>query len=218
MKNSIVYSVVCILLLCNQVVRADDVKYEEGLHFTRFEKTIGVAGEGDFENTDELSIIEFFSYGCIHCQTFSFIVDEWEARNDLQIHYVPVVWNESSELYAKVFYLAKEQSNFRELHAELFSLVLGFDRTASIDDRTIEIVEWFSQKGIQPIETLNALAGPNIEEKLAKSILFAKEFKIMATPTLVINEKYRINNDSVKDQQEILNIAFSILGNENVND
>lgn len=217
MKNSIVFTVVFVLfLLLNQGVQADSMKYEEGLHYTRFEETIGMYGDAD--STEILPIIEFFSYGCIHCKNFSVLINKWEFSNNLQVNYLPVIWSEDSELYAKIFYLAKKQTNFRELHSELFSLVLGFDRTASIDDKTIEIVEWFSKKGIQPIETLNALAGSEIEEQLAQSIILVKKFKIMATPTLVINEQYRINNDSVKNQQEILNIAFSILGNENVND
>lgn len=217
MKSSIIFAVACVLLLSlNQIAYADGLKYKEGLHFTRFEKAIKIPSDSEAIKTEKFPIMEFFSYGCVHCKTFSLFVDKWESSNYLKIHYIPVVWSESSELYAKVFYLAKQQNNFSELHSELFDLVLGFDRTASIDDRTIEIIEWFSKKGVQPIDTLNALAGAEIEEKLAQSILLVKKFKVMATPTLVIDEQYRINNDSVKNQQEILNIAFSILGNENV--
>ena len=78
-------------------------------------------------------------------------------------------------------------------------------------DQKIALIEWFQGQGMQPIETLQALTSSDSEEQLALSILLAKRFKITGTPTLVIDQQYRINNKAAKSQKEILDIAASLL-------
>jgi thiol:disulfide interchange protein DsbA len=211
MKAQSLFSTLFVICLSLGLVAcSDDPEYIEEQHFTVFENAVDDLVERD-PAIKESAVIEFFSYGCSHCKTFSPLLAKWKNKNNIHVQYIPVVWNENTELHAKVFYLASQQEDFKTLHHKLFTLVAGFGRTDSLEDQKIAFIEWFQQQGIQPIETLKALNSSDYEEQLALSVLLAKRFKITGTPTLVVNQQYRINNKAAGSQQEILDIAASLL-------
>jgi thiol:disulfide interchange protein DsbA len=211
MKAKTVFSTLIVMLASLWLVAcSEDPQYIEEQHFTRFENSVDDLAE-KYPAINESSVIEFFTYGCGHCQKFAPLLAKWQKQKNIKVQYVPVVWDEKTELHAKAFYFAAKQDSFKTLHEGLFILVAGFGRTDSIEDQKIALIEWFQQQGIQPIETLQALTSSDNEEQLALSVLLSKRFKITGTPTLVVNQQYRINNKSVTSQQELLDIATSLL-------
>ncbi len=189
---------------------SEDPQYIEELHFTRFENAVDDIAENHLV-IRESAVIEFFTYGCGHCQNFAPLLAKWQEKSNIKVQYMPVVWDENTELHAKAFYLISGSEKFEALHQGLFTLISDFGRTDSIEDQKIALIEWFQGQGMQPIETLQALTSSDSEEQLALSILLAKRFKITGTPTLVIDQQYRINNKAAKSQKEILDIAASLL-------
>ena len=211
MKNQTLFSLIFVIVASLGMVGCrDDPQYIEEQHFTRFENAVDDIAESH-PDIRESAVIEFFTYGCSHCQSFAPLLTKWQKKNNVQVLYMPVVWNENTELHAKAFYLARQQKNFKVLHRRLFKVFSGFGRTDSIEDQKIALIEWFQQQAVQPIDTLHAFTSSDHEEQLAQSILLAKRFKITGTPTLVVDQQYRINNKAAKSQNEILDIAASLL-------
>jgi thiol:disulfide interchange protein DsbA len=133
------------------------------------------------------------------------------VKQDIKAVYIPVVWSDTTELHAKAFYLIQDKPEFKTLHAGLFKLVAGFSRTDSLEEQKIALIDWFQKQGIQPIDTLQALDSSQFEQELANSLLLTKRFKVTGTPALVVNQKYRINNDALTSQQEMLSVAEGLM-------
>jgi len=184
--------------------------YLENEHYTVFDHSIDDVIKQQPELA-EVPVLEFFTYGCSHCQTFAPVFNKWAKEQDIKAAYIPVVWSDSTELHAKAFYLIKEKPEFEQLHAGLFKLAAGFSRTDSLEEQKIALIDWFQKRGIQPIDTLQALDSSQFEQELAQSVLLTKRFKITGTPTLVVKQQYRINNKAVKSQQELLEIAEQLI-------
>lgn len=211
MKSIISIRILLLALLSTFMIACSEQNpYMQNEHYTTFENTIDdvIKQQPDIAQTQ---VLEFFTYGCSHCQTFAPVLSSWAKAKSITVGYIPVVWNDVTELYAKAFYLIKGHSNFVQLHAGLFELIAGFSRTDSLEEQKIALIDWFQQQGIQPIETLEALNSSRFEQELARSVLLTQRFKITGTPTLVVNHAHRINNKAVKSQQQLLDIAESLV-------
>jgi thiol:disulfide interchange protein DsbA len=185
--------------------------YQQNIHYTAFDNAID---DVLIENPEiaEYNVVEFFTYGCIHCQNFAPALSEWTSQyKQTSILYVPVIWNEMTDLHARVFYLVKPLQDFKKLHRDLFHLIAGFSRTDTLEEQKITLIAWLQEKGVQPIAALNAFNRSDLEQELALSVLLAKRFNVKGTPTLVINNKFRINNNAVSDFQEVLKVANALL-------
>jgi thiol:disulfide interchange protein DsbA len=189
---------------------SDGSQYQQDTHYKTFNNAIDDITAQHIE-LKEVHVIEFFTYGCSHCQAFAPDFKKWTKSNKLNVKYVPIVWSEFTDLHARAFFLIKSHKDFDQLHMGLFKLVAGFSRTDSIEDQKIELITWLQTQGIQPIDALNALNSTVFEQDLALSVLLAKRFQVTGTPTLVINNTYRINNKAMTHQSELLEVAEALL-------
>lgn len=189
---------------------AEQSEVVEGVDYIQFERAESDSSENR-EQVKEASVIEFFSYGCKHCRKFLPSLDSWGEVRGIDVQYMPVIWSEETELYAKAFYLSKAQENFEELHKDLFDVISHFTPTDTIEEKKIALISWFQKKGVEPIDTLNEFSGDVIEEQLALSVFLVKHYKVSTVPTLLINKRYKINNEALNNQQEILDIASILI-------
>ncbi len=195
------------LLACS-----DSKQFEQGTHYTTFNNALDdvLVRNPDLKQTQ---VIEFFTYGCSHCQAFSPVLGKWKKSKGINIKYVPIVWNETTDLHARAYFLIESHKNFNRLHNGLFKLVAGFSRTDSLDDQKIELITWLQKQKIQPIDALHAFNSTSFENELALSVLLAKRFQVTGTPTLVINNVHRINNKGLDSQKKLLKVAEALLDN-----
>ncbi len=202
----------CLVVMASLFMLAcsDSNQYQPDTHYNTFNNAIEdvITKQPDLKSTQ---VMEFFTYGCSHCQAFAPDLAKWVKAEKLNVKYVPVIWSDTSDLHARAYHLIENNEKFSELHAGLFELVSGFSRTDSIDDQKIELITWLQTQGIQPIDALNAFNSTAFEQELALSVLLAKRFQVTGTPTLVINNTYRINNKAMSGQQEMLKLAEALL-------
>jgi thiol:disulfide interchange protein DsbA len=204
-KSLWIIAVSLVMLACS-----DGSQYQKDTHYTAFNDAIN---DVVVKNTslNSVKIMEFFTYGCSHCQAFAPEFKKWSNLNSLNVKYVPIVWSDVTDLHARAFFLIRAHKEFDELHGGLFNLVAGFSRTDSIEDQKIELITWLQKQGIQPIDALNAFNSTVFEQELALSVLLAKRFQITGTPTLVVKNTYRINNKAMTRQSELLELAEVLL-------
>ncbi len=195
------------LLACS-----DQKEFEQGTHYTIFNNALDDVLENQ-PDLKQMQVIEFFTYGCSHCQAFAPVLTKWKKHEKINVKYVPIVWNVITDLHARAYFLIESHENFNSLHRGLFKLVAGFSRTGSLDDQKIELITWLQKQDIQPIDTLSAFNSSGFENELALSVLLAKRFQVTGTPTLIVNNTYRINNKSMNSLNELLQVAEKLLGN-----
>ena len=192
---------------------SDGVQYQENQHYTIFDNVVNDVVINDSE-LNSSHLLEFFTYGCQHCQSLASKLNKWAYTNALMVKHVPVIWDDITDLHARAFYLIKSKSTtdkqFTRLHQGLFKLVGTFSRTDSLDDQKINLLTWLQSQNIQPLDALNAFNKSVFEPQLAQSVLLVKRFKVTSTPTLVIRNRYRINNKAADTQKSLLAIAKAL--------
>ncbi len=167
------------------VADAPGGEFIEGKHYQVIEQPRRTRG-------DKAEIMEFFSYGCIHCYNFDPLLDDWlEARGDgVNLVRNPTVAGESWRLLAQTYYTMLDLNLLTEMHKRFFIEIhqLGNNfRSAE------EIADWFDGKGTTRAEFLTAFNSVNIQRRLANADNLNRQLKIVTIPSLVVNGKYLVS-------------------------
>jgi len=189
-------------------------QFTEGTHFKQYLNILNdqVSLQPELASAD---VIEFFTYGCPHCQAFAPSLDKWHSQNKgVGIAYVPVVWDEITEMHAKLYYLIKDHLSADAIHHELFDLINGFSRTDSLEDQKVQIIVFLASKGIQAKDVVTALNTSQYDMQTASSVMLTKRYEITGTPSLVVNKQYKILNSALKTHDEMLKVVNELLENK----
>jgi thiol:disulfide interchange protein DsbA len=158
-------------------------------------------------------LIEFFAYGCSHCQNFAPMLTQWEQANPkVTVVYVPVVWNETAKLHAKLFYFIQDKPNVAAIHQGLYDLVATFSRTDSIDDQKVKFLVFMQEQGFQPLDVIRAIDSDDYAAQLQFSADMTQAFDITGTPNVVVSSQYKINNSALQKLEDILSTSEQLLG------
>src|SRR5438309_7337673 len=98
MKRFMVY-VLC-MLAALALASAGAAEVTEGKDYARLKNAQPV------ETGKKIEVIEFFSYGCPHCNDLEPILDAWVAKlpPDVQFRRVPVMFQERWQALARIYY------------------------------------------------------------------------------------------------------------------
>lgn len=197
------YSLIALLFIlasCSKPV--EEAPYTEGVHYEVF------SGEA----SPQPQLTEFFWYGCSHCKSFAPLLSAWAAQHpEVSVGYQPIIWGEKSELHARLFYLLKQQSNFDALHKQMFDEVMGFAQTDTVADHQVTLIRSLSEAGISALDSATALTDARFDDAIAATLIQQQQYGVSATPTVIVNQKYKVLNKELGSLEDILNVAEWLL-------
>lgn len=151
----------------------------------------------------KVEVVEVFAYWCGACAQFEPLVSAWKARQpaDVRFTYVPAVFSPQDN-YPRAFFAAESAGILQRTHGPLFSAIhleRSLRQNASIDD----IAAFYGKHGADPGQIKSTMQSFAVEARLNQARQFAVRSGIDATPTLVVNGKYRIRGKSLEDNLRI---------------
>lgn len=159
----------------------------------------------------QVEVVEVFAYWCGACAQFDPLVSAWKARQpaDVRFTYVPAVFAEEDN-FPRAFYAAETAGVLERTHSAVFSAVhlqRSLRPNASVDD----IAAFYGTLGVDAAQMKSTMQSFAINAKLSRAKQFAIRSGIEATPTLVVNGKYRVRGQSHEDG---LRIAEQLIARE----
>lgn len=143
--------------------------------------------------SNEVTVVEFFSYGCPGCYHFESILKPWLATKPKHVLFerIPVVFHQEWEVYAKAYYVASSMQVLDKIHQSLFEALHQHNQTFA-DEQSM--ADFFAKQGINRQDFINHYEFmPLIGAQLEKSQRLVQAYGIYEIPTLVIDGKYRTN-------------------------
>jgi len=144
--------------------------------------------------TGKIEIAEVFSYRCIHCAEFQPKVNAWKAKSlpaDARWEYVPAVFGGTWDTFGRAFFAAQLMGIQPKTHDKVFNGVF-VDQSAG--SGTVEdIAKMYSAWGVDQAKFLATMNSFGVTAKLNRAKQFAMRGGVTATPTIIVNGKYRIN-------------------------
>jgi len=147
---------------------------------------------------DKIEVTEVFSYACPHCAHFQPFMDELKTKlpKNAQIVLVPAVFNPTWEPFARAFYTAKAMGVLDKTHQALFD-ALHRDHLPLTDLQSLAN-GFYANQGVNPANFLSTASSFVVDNQIAHGNQLVRDYGVSATPTLIVNGKYRVEMNSEK--------------------
>lgn len=163
-------------------------EFTEGEHYTRLQNP--VTGEPG----DPIEIIEFFSYGCIHCFNFDPIIEDWQEDlpESVRFRRQPVAFSPAWALLGQTYFALDDLGILPANHTRIFKAIHEQNRQfLSVD----EMAEFIDGHGATRDEFLKSFSGSTVRRFGAQMERMQVKYEVEAVPTIVVAGKYVIKSD-----------------------
>ena len=156
----------------------------EGVHYKTLQPAVPTSVA-----PGKVEVVEVFWYACGHCYLLEPRLAAWDRKGKpayVELVRMPAVWNDLLKLHARLFY-AIEILGKPQLHDEVFREINVKRNRLDTPDK---IAAFITSRGVSKAEFDKAFAGFAVESKLAKAADLNRRYRIVSTPTVIVNGKY----------------------------
>ncbi|MDR2637320.1 MAG: thiol:disulfide interchange protein DsbA/DsbL [Zoogloeaceae bacterium] len=146
------------------------------------------------ESPDKIEVIEFFSYGCNHCNDFHPILKAWIARQqpDVVVRRIPVAWNRSWENLARLYYTLESLGDLTRLDDAVFN-ALHKERRELFSERSL--LRWYVEQGGNGEKFAATFKSFGVMSKVRQAEQKRAAMSVEGVPTLIVEGQYHIEGD-----------------------
>lgn len=156
----------------------------EGTHYVRLGSPAPVNAPAG-----KIEVIEFFWYGCPHCNTFEPALDAWQKKlpADVAFRRVPVAFREVYAPHQKIFYALEAMGKVEEMHRRVFYAVHSERQRL---EKTDEIVALMAKNGIDRDKFLEVFNSFSVQTKVKQATRLVDAYKIDGVPAMGIHGRF----------------------------
>ena len=164
------------------------------------------------DNPAKIEVVEFFSYGCPHCNDFHPLISRWASKlpADVSFRRVPVSFGRAQWAnIGKLYYAAEAIGELGKLDNAAFHAI-HVKSIKLYDDNTI--TEWAAQQGVDKAKFGEAYKSFGVASKMQRADQMAAAYKIQGVPAIAVDGRYLVVGKEVKSYEDLLTLADQLIG------
>jgi thiol:disulfide interchange protein DsbA len=183
-------------------------KFSEGQHYISL-----TTAQGTSSPPDVIEVAEVFWYGCPHCYNFDPFLKSWQPTLPDSVKFVrlPVMWNPTNKIHARVFYTAEALGKLDEMHEAIFREI-HINKKALTEESDIQ--DFFENYDVSEEEFQSTFRSFAVESKLKRAANLTKRYRIQSVPLLVVNGKFLTSGPGIKNFDDMLAVADELIERE----
>ncbi len=141
------------------------------------------------ESGNKIEVIEFFWYGCPHCNDLYPHLKSWleNKPDDVSFRYVPAIFRANWMPAAKTFYAIESLGLTGQLNDKLYQAI----HRDKIDlSKEPTLFSWIEKQGIDRSKFVNAYNSFTVQNQANRAAQMTKQYQITGVPALVVNGVY----------------------------
>jgi thiol:disulfide interchange protein DsbA len=177
----------------------------------------------------KIEVMEVFSYGCPHCDRFQSTIARLKSSlpPNVQFVFLPASWNKTEgwPLFQRAYLTAQSLGVAERAHSEMFNAVWHTGELSVVDLKTqelkrnlptIEDVAKLYQRvaGVKPADFVNTSKSFGIDMKMRAADAQIMAMKVDGTPALIVNGKYKVLNEAVRSNDELVELVKFLVAKE----
>jgi len=161
------------------------------------------------ENDGKVEVLEFFAYGCIHCANLEPALEAWAKKQppDVKLKRIPspaaIMGIDSTVLY----YSLEALGQIDRLHPKLFEAI--HLEKVTIGNPAI-LNKWLEKNGVDPKKYEEAQKSFSVVTKAKRATKMVEDYRITATPTMVVNGRFLLEQGTAGAQVLFANVDQQI--------
>jgi protein dithiol oxidoreductase (disulfide-forming) len=159
----------------------------------------------------KIEVLEFFSYGCIHCYRLHPMVKQWVAKApaDVVFRRIPVTFERPQmKPMAKLFYALELTGDLARLDDAVFAAVHDERVTLATDEA---VLRWVGGKGVDLKKFTEAYNSFGVQNKVARGEQLTKTYRVQGTPQIYVDGRFAVRNDGVASQADIFPLVDKLI-------
>lgn len=156
---------------------------------------------------------EFFNYACAACYNMEKFVIDFKAKNPgIKFQPVPVELRPAWKIYVKAYYIGEKLGVLAQSHNKIFHRIHVEKKYFANED---DMKAFFLSLGVDE-KAYDGVAKSywlNTKMRLAKQ--YAMKNKIMSTPILLVNKRFKLNNSELGSYERLGQAMVELSGVNN---
>lgn len=178
------------------------------------------------QSPSAVKVTEIFSYGCSGCDAFLPYMQALEKKLPAgAVDYLPAAWHpaENWPLFQRTYLAAKALGVDRKAHEAMFAAIWKTGELAIFDPRTRrlkstlpslqDVARFYQRVAAVPAEKFVEVAKSfAVDSAIRQAEARMKVLRPDSTPTLVVNDRYRIDLTSAGGSNQLVELALFLAG------
>ncbi len=167
-------------------------------------------GPQPVETRDRIEVIDFFWYGCPHCNDLQPALEGWIKRKpaDVALRRIPAILRDSWAPHARIYYTLEQLNEVERLHQRVY---YSYHVELLHMSKPDVMVEWAGKNGIDRKRWLDAYYSPEVDAKVEHAKKLNQAYTVEATPTLVVDGRYLTSGSLAPSLQGMIPVLEDLI-------
>ena len=197
--------VAALATFCAPVVAG--LEFEEGVHYQKLPIAV------ETRDAEKVEVVEVFSYACIHCYRLEPVLEAWRETlpDDVDFRRLPLVTQRLLP-FARAFYTAEALGVLERVHMPIFTAI----HEHGIDMSRPEYIRrlFLREAAVADEAFTDMFKSFGVESRVRQADGQARMYRIMATPTLVVNGRYIVEAAEAGGVEAMFLVVNQLIGQE----
>jgi thiol:disulfide interchange protein DsbA len=177
----------------------------------------------------KVEVMEVFSYACPACNSFQPVMERLKKSlpPNAQLVYLPAAFHKEEDwpMFQRAFFTAQVLGIAERTHQAIFDAVWKSGELAVADPSTHRLKDplptiedaarvYAKLTGIKAEEFVKAASSFSVDMKIRSADAQIAAMEVPGTPCIVVNGKYRINMDEVRDPAQLADLVRFLVAKE----
>ncbi len=183
-------------------------RYQEGQDFK-----VLTSAQGITSSPGKIEVAEAFWYGCPHCYQFDPVISDYAAKlpGDVTFVRLPVTWNPTHQIHARIYYTAQVLGKIEEMHAAVFREIHLEKNMLTKEE---EIQKLFARFGVSEADFGKTFRSFAVEGQLNRAKELTERYQVRSVPLVIVNGKYNTDAPGIKNQENMLAVVSELIERE----
>jgi thiol:disulfide interchange protein DsbA len=174
----------------------------EGQHYVRLPSPAPVTLAPD----KKVDVVEFFWYGCPHCNTIEPLLESWVKRlpPDVSFRRVHVGFGAIHQVHQKMFYALEEIGQLPTMHRRVFAAMHQQGKRLASES---EIVAFMKDNGVDAAKFQDAYKSFGVATKCTRAKQLTDAYKIDGVPALGIQGRFYTSGSLTGSHERMLQVT-----------
>lgn len=178
----------------------------EGKHYTK------LATVQPTRDPKRVEVLEFFAYGCSHCNAFEPVLDAWQKKlpQDILFRRIPVAFREGAMVLHQKLYFALEALDMVDrMHHKVFEAIHAQKQRLDTEE---EIGAFARKNGVDRsrlLETMNSFA---VAGRIKQASQLANGYGIEGTPSMGVHGRWLTSGSHAGSNAKSLVVVEYLIG------
>jgi thiol:disulfide interchange protein DsbA len=176
----------------------------EGQHFVRLNTPAPTSLPAD----KKIEVVEFFWYGCPHCNTFEPLLDSWLKRlpPDVSFRRVHVGFGPQHQIHQKLHYALEEMGALETMHRKVFAAMhRPSNRRQLLSDS--DIAAFGKESGLDGDKLVATMKSFGVNTKASRARQLSEAYKIDGVPALGVQGRFYTSGSLAGSLERMVAVA-----------